>query len=116
MSSIDRLQPVAAAGLGFALSALIPKNLLMAAAAGTVIASADVSGGQSAAAVAVFTVMAACSVLVPVLGYLILGTRLDPTLATTKDWLMSNNAAVMSVLLFVFGANLLGDAIGILTA
>jgi hypothetical protein len=87
-----------------------------AAAAGTMVASADVSGGQSAAAVAIFTVMAACSVLIPVLGYLILGARLDPTLGNAKDWLISNNAAVMSVLLFVFGANLLGDAIGILTA
>jgi hypothetical protein len=64
------------------------------AAAGTVIASADVSGGQSAAAVAIFTVMAACSVLIPVLGYLILGARLDPTLGNAKDWLGNDLAGL----------------------
>jgi hypothetical protein len=52
----------------------------------------------------------------PTLGYLILGTPLDPTITNTKNMLMSNKSAVMSVLLFVFGANLLGDAIGSLTA
>ncbi len=104
----------AAFGLVLLLSALNPKNLLLAAAAGAVIGSADLSMGDSAVAIAVFTVVASLTIAIPVLGYLIAGERLQPTLDSTKDWLIGNNAAVMSVLFMVFGVIPVGDAIEIL--
>lgn len=116
MNTIDGLKPPAAFGLGFALSAINPKNLLLAVAAGATIASTDLTGGETAAAVAVFTLVAALSVVVPVVGYLVSGGRLDDTLDATKEWLIRNNQAVMAVLFIVFGVNLAGDAISILSA
>jgi cytosine/uracil/thiamine/allantoin permease len=73
------------------------------------------SSGETVGAVVVFTVFAAITVLVRVVGYLIAGKRLDPTLDTAKAWLIGNNTAVMAVLLVVFATSLLGDAIQILT-
>ena len=115
MAKIDELKPGAAFGLGFLLSALNPKNLLLAVAAGVSIGALPLSTGETVGAVAVFTVIAAISVLVPVIAYLIAGPRLDPTLDTAKGWLIGNNAAVMAVLFLVFGVSLFGDAIQILT-
>ena len=115
MAKIDELKPGAAFGLGFLLSALNPKNLLLAVAAGVSIGALPLSTGETVGAVVVFTLIAAISVMVPVLAYLIAGSRIDPTLDTAKGWLIGNNAAVMAVLFLVFGVSLFGDAIQILT-
>ena len=114
-AKIDELKPGAAFGLGFVLSALNPKNLLLAIAAGASIGALPLSTGETVGAVVVFTLIAAITVTVPVVGYLIVGKRLDPTLDHAKAWLIGNNTAVMAVLLVVFGVSLLGDAIQILT-
>jgi threonine/homoserine/homoserine lactone efflux protein len=114
MARIDQLRPRAAFGLGLLLSALNPKNLLLAVAAGASLGALPLSTGETVAAVTVFTVIAALTVAVPVLAYLIAGARLDPALDRTKAWLIENNTAVMAVLLLVFGVNLIGDALQIL--
>jgi threonine/homoserine/homoserine lactone efflux protein len=101
-----------AAGLGFVLSAVNPKNLLMCVAAGTAIGSGRLSGGEDVIAVAVFTVLAASTVAVPVLAYAVARDRLRGRLDELKDWLQAHNAAVMSVLLLVIGAVLVGKGIG----
>ena len=115
MAKIDELKPGAAFGLGFVLSALNPKNLLLAIAAGASIGALPLSTGETVGAVVVFTLIAAITVTVPVVAYLIAGKRLDPTLDHAKAWLIGNNTAVMAVLILVFGVSLLGDAIQILT-
>lgn len=115
MSRIDELRPVAAAGLGVALSAVNPKNLLLAAAAGASLGALSLSSGRTAGAVVAFTALATLTVTLPVLGYLVAGRRLAPALDRTKTWLIANNATVMAVLLVVFGVSLLGDALQILT-
>lgn len=115
MGRIDDLGPTGAFGLGFVLSAVNPKNLLLAAAAGASIGALGLSGGEATGAVGVFTLIAGISVMVPVVAYLVSGHRLDDTLDAAKAWLISNNAAVMAVLFVVFAAKLIGDAISILT-
>ena len=115
MAKIDELEPGASFGLGFLLSALNPKNLLLAVAAGASMGALPLSSGATVGAVVVFTVIAAITVTAPVVAYLIAGQRLDPTLDQAKAWLIGNNAAVMAVLVVVFGTSLLGDAVQILT-
>lgn len=114
MSRIDGLAPPAALGLGFVLSALNPKNLLLAVAAGAALGSLDLSGAATAGGIIVFTAIAAATVAVPVVGFLIAGDRLRDPLDRAKAWLIANNAAVMAVLFVVFGANLVGDGLQIL--
>ena len=58
-------------------------------------------------AVAVFTVIAASSVALPVLGYLVAGERLDEPLNRLKVWMEDNHSALMGVILVVIGAALL---------
>ena len=115
MAGIDQLRAPTAFGLSLLLSAVNPKNLVLAAAAGVSIGAADLAPGQTGLAVGVFTVLASLTIIVPTVGYLVAGQRVQPALTRAKDWLIGNNSTVTAVLFLVFAAILLGDALTILS-
>lgn len=112
MAAIDQFTAVKAGGLGLLLSAVNPKNLLMCVAAGTTIAGGDLSTGQAVGSASIFTVLAASTVAVPVIGYAIGRKRMAGPLESLHTWLTSHNAAVMATLLLVIGAVLIGKGLG----
>jgi threonine/homoserine/homoserine lactone efflux protein len=112
MSKIDSLKPGAAIGLGILLSALNPKNLLLIAGAAVTISQADLGSTDTVVAVGIFTLIGACTVVIPTLAYLFLGAKVQPALDGAKSWLSVHNAAVMTVLLLVIGATLFGKGLG----
>lgn len=114
MAAIDRFTAAKALGLGFVLSAINPKNLLMAVAAGVAIGSAGLDLGQIVVAISVFTVIAGCTVAAPVIAYAVAKDRLRAPLDSAKAWLQANNTTVMCVLFLVLGAVVLGKGIGAL--
>jgi threonine/homoserine/homoserine lactone efflux protein len=116
MGAIDTFTFGKALGLGVLLSAVNPKNLLMCLGAGTTIGAAHLSGGGEVVTVAVFTVLAASTVATPVIAYLTARDSMAGPLKTMREWLATNNATVMSVLLFVIGVVLIGKGIGALTS
>ena len=112
MQAIDKVTFPVAFGLGFLLSAINPKNLLMAAAAGVDIGSAGLDVGSIVLVIVVFTLIAASTVLVPVVGYLIAAEKLRGPLDALRVWLGKENAVIMAVLLLVIGVSLIGKGIG----
>jgi hypothetical protein len=116
MAAIDKFTAARAAALGFALAAVNPKNLLLIAAAAVAIAGAGLTTGQATAGFVVFVVIAASTVTVPVIAYLVAAERMRTPLDDLKVWLEHNNAAVMSVLLLVIGVAVLGKGIGGISA
>jgi threonine/homoserine/homoserine lactone efflux protein len=116
MSAIDSFNFGKALELGFLLSALNPKNLILCVGAGTTIGSAHLPGGQDAIAVVLFTALAGCSVAIPVIAYLAAQQKMAAPLDRLRTWLIQNNAAVMAVVLLVLGVALIGKGIGGLTA
>lgn len=112
MSAIDTMTLGKGAGLGFLLSAVNPKNLAMCAAAGTIIGAGGLSGGQNVLTVAIFTVLAALTVAVPVIGYAVAQDKMRGPLDRLKGWLEANNATVMAMLLLFLGVVLLGKGFG----
>ena len=111
LSTIESITPLKASGLGLLLSAVNPKNLLLIVAGGVAIAQAATGFGSNAGAIAVFVVVAASSVAVPVVLYRVLGQRAQETLDSMNRWLTANNAAVMAVLVLVIGVVLIGKGI-----
>ncbi|ONI63456.1 hypothetical protein ALI44B_01710 [Leifsonia sp. ALI-44-B] len=111
MSAIDSMTPARGLLLGFALSALNPKNLLMSVGAGVTIGGAALGAGESTVAIVVFTVIAACTVAVPVIGYLVASSRMAGPLEKLRAWLVHNNSTVMAVLLLVIGVVMVGKGI-----
>ena len=112
MAAIDTITPGRSFGLAFVLAAVNPKNLLMAAGAGVIIGTGNLTAGATALAVGVFVVIAASSVAIPVIAYLVASERMKAPLGALRAWLVHNNATVMAVLLLVIGVVMIGKGIG----
>ncbi|MFC4137445.1 MULTISPECIES: GAP family protein [unclassified Microbacterium] len=112
MKAIDTMNFGKAAGLALLLSAVNPKNLLLAVSAGVTIGSAGLAGGEQTAVIVIFVLLGASTVLIPVVGYLLAADRLRETLDKVREWLVQENAVIMAVLLLVIGVNLIGKGIG----
>ena len=112
MAGIDTMTAGRALGLGFLLAAVNPKNLLLGAAAGVAVGSAGLDAGAVVVVLVVFTVIAAASVALPVVAYLVASDRMAAPLERLRAWLVHNNATVMAVLLLVIGVVLIGKGIG----
>jgi threonine/homoserine/homoserine lactone efflux protein len=115
MAALDSFAAPKALGAGVLLSALNPKNLLLTVGAAAAIAQTGISSGKQAVALAVFVVIGTLGVAVPVGIFFALGHRSAGILERMRRWMSANNAAIMSVLLLVIGAKLIGDAITALT-
>mgnify|MGYP003482660793 FL=1 len=112
MQAIDKVTFIVAFGLGFLLSAVNPKNLIMAAGAGLGIGGAELSTGAVIGVIAIFTLIAASTVLVPVVGYLIAAEKLRGPLDALRGWLANENAVIMAILMLVMGVSMIGKGIG----
>ena len=114
MSSIDEFTAAKSFGIGVLLSAVNPKNLGLTIAAAVTIGGAGLSSGDEIVVMVVFVLIASLTVAAPVILNLILGSKAEHTLTEMKEWLVDNNATVMSVLFVVLGAKVLGAGISIL--
>jgi Protein of unknown function (DUF2910). len=112
MAAIDTMTAGRGFVLGFLLSAVNPKNLLMAASAGLIIGTAGLSVAEVTLAIVVFVLIAGCSVALPVVAYLLASKRMAAPLESLRVWLVHNNATVMAVLLLVIGVVVIGKGLG----
>ena len=83
------------------------KVFTMCAAAGVAIGTAALGRTGAWQAVLIFTALAASTVAIPALGYLLLGERLDAPLDRVKDWMERNHSALVAAILLVIGSALL---------
>lgn len=111
MSKIDELTTAKAAGAGFALSALNPKNVLLTVAAAVEIAERGLPAGEQAVVLVGFVLIASVGVLTPLVLTLALADRSHGLLDGLRGWMARYNAVIMSVLFLLIGAKLIGDAI-----
>jgi threonine/homoserine/homoserine lactone efflux protein len=111
MRTIDDFTTIRAAGAGFALTALNPKNVMLAVAAAAEIAEAGLSAGREIAVLAAFVVFASAGVISPLVVSLAIGDRSRPLLDGLRGWMARYSAVIMTVLFLLIGAKLIGDAI-----
>jgi threonine/homoserine/homoserine lactone efflux protein len=112
MRSIDAFSPAKALASGVLLSAVNPKNLLLTLAAAAAIAQTGISAGKQAVTLAVFVVLGTLGVGAPIALFFALGDRSRALLNRLRSWMAANNATIMTVLVLIFGAKLIGDGIG----
>ncbi|HST16732.1 MAG TPA: GAP family protein [Gaiellaceae bacterium] len=111
MRRIDDFTVARAGQVGFALSALNPKNILLTVAAAAEIAEHGLPASQQAVTMLVFVLLASAGVLTPLVLSLVLGERSREVLDGFRGWMARHNAAIMAALFLVIGAKLIGDAI-----
>jgi threonine/homoserine/homoserine lactone efflux protein len=111
MAAIDSFSPLKAGRAGIVLSAANPKTLLLTVAGVEAIAETGISTGEQTVAFVAFILIASIGVGAPVAISVSLGDRSRALLERLETWFVFNNAVIMSVLLLVIGAKLIGDAI-----
>ena len=116
MATFDDITAARAAGMGVLLSAVNPKNLVLVIAAAAAIADTGTAAGAQAAGLAVFVALAMLGVTVPLTMSLLLGVRADPILAGVREWMARESATIMTAILILIAAKLVGDAVTGLTA
>ena len=107
LTSMTSIGPPRALVTALVLVVVNPKVLFMCAAAGLAIGSAGLGTTGAWTANAVFTAVAASSVALPVLAYLVAGERLDEPLTRLKDWMEAQHATLVAVILVVIGVMVL---------
>jgi threonine/homoserine/homoserine lactone efflux protein len=107
MSALDSYTPRKAAGLGAALAAANPKNLVMALAAGAEIAALTTSTTAAAAGAGLFVLVGSIGVATPVIAHRLLGDRAPQVLGGWKSWLEANSTALGVGVLVVLGVMVL---------
>jgi threonine/homoserine/homoserine lactone efflux protein len=107
LNRLSRVTPIAAFALGAGLILVNPKVLLMNAAAGLVIGTAAWGLAGTWLAVVYYSALAASTVAVPTLAYVVAGDRVDRALKRLKDWMERQHAALMAGILLAVGLLLL---------
>jgi Sap, sulfolipid-1-addressing protein len=103
LRSFSRLTPVRAGVTGAVLAPLRPEVLILCAAAGLAIGTGGLNAAGGWICGAVFVVVSASTVAIPILGYVGAGEHLDDTLERLKVWMEENHGAMMAVILVVIG-------------
>jgi threonine/homoserine/homoserine lactone efflux protein len=111
MRTVDHFTAGRSLAIGAALSGINPKNLLLTVAAAAAVAQAGVSTGEEVVAMAVFVLVGTIGPGLPVAIYFAIGERATKLLDELKAWMGAHNAAIMTVLLLVLGAKLIGDGV-----
>ena len=88
-----------------------PKNLLLGAAAGAALGISAVAVGDAVIALTVYLLVAASTILLPVVGFVVAADRLERPLTRLRIWLERENAVIMGMVLLVLGVVVLARGI-----
>ena len=115
LAGIDRFNVLKAFALGLALAAINPKNLGLTVVAASTIAAADLTSADEISVFAIFLVVGCSTVAAPTVYFAVAGKRARSGLESLKTWLVAHSSIVMTVLLILIAAKLIGDGLGIVS-
>jgi hypothetical protein len=103
LTTFSRITPLSAATIGVVLVLINPKILLVTAAAGLSIGTAELTSTAATVAVAFYTTVAASTVAVPILAYVMAAERVDPQLERGRKWIERHQAGITAAILILIG-------------
>ena len=112
VKTLDTLRSPKAAGLGFVLVVLNPKNAVLVASGGLAIAAATPAPVAQALALIVFTVVSCMGIAAPLLLWLMLGDRVREPLNSIRGLLVRYDAQILTMVLAGLGLVLILNAAG----
>jgi len=111
LNRVGSFGPWTAFGVASALN-VRPKGLLLAIAAGLALSGDELSQGQTAVAIGIYTLIGASTVAVPIIVTQANPERMEPRLLSMKEWVERNNGAVTAVILLMIGVVIIGNGLG----
>ena len=97
--------------VAFAVAVLLdfrPKGLLLGIAAGLALHATSVEAGEAAVLVAIYTVIATSTVVIPIVASLLAPRQVEPKLLAARDWMTHNGRLLTSLMMFLIGVVILG--------
>jgi Sap, sulfolipid-1-addressing protein len=110
LSKVDSFGALVALAVAVVLN-FRPKGLLLGVAGGLALHAASVKPSQAVVLIAIYTVIASSTVVVPILGSLLAPQRMEPKLVAVRDWMAHNGRLLTSAMMFMIGVVILGAGI-----
>lgn len=110
---VDKMSVAFAFGIGAFLAMVNAKNTPLGISVGVEMAQAGLDTGEVVSSLIVYALIAASTVIIPVLAVLLLGDRVKPLLDEIREWLIANSNVIMAVLFLVLGAKMLGSGLAL---
>jgi hypothetical protein len=107
MNGIGSLGSLPVFGIGLALN-LRPKAVLLVAAAGLAISSASAPFAENLVLVVLYTAVATCTVVVPIVVTILSPQRMEPRLLAAKEWIAAHSTAVSATIEILIGGFVIG--------
>lgn len=107
LSAVGSLKAPAALGVGFALT-LRPKGLLLTIAAAVSVRGNQLTWGEAAIAIAIYTALSASSVAGPVFASRLRPERTRRQLEAARSWLATHSRIVSFVVMLLIGTVVIG--------
>ncbi|MFT4199298.1 GAP family protein [Gordonia sp. (in: high G+C Gram-positive bacteria)] len=108
LTLVNGMGPAKCAGLGLVLSALNPKEVVVTIAAAYTLARTSLSSAELVVPAAVFVLLASALVIAPLVAFSLHPDRSTKALESAKQRLIANNALIMTIVLAISGAIILG--------
>lgn len=111
MTSVETVGAPKALILGFGLSGVNPKNLVLALTAAASVAEAGLDVAQGAIAVMAFVLLGSLTVIGPVAFHLVAPARARRPMVAIREFMTDNSAVISMAILLLLGGTLLGDGL-----
>lgn len=112
MKAIDGMSPLMAFVIAFGLVTINAKNTVIDIAAGVQIGQNTSNLIDALIVLSIYAFVASISILVPVIGFFILGNKLNSKLEDLKSWFLYHNASILFVLFLILGLSMISKAFG----
>jgi hypothetical protein len=110
LDGIGSLGTLPVFGIGLALN-IRPKAILLVAAGGLAISRANLPFAENLVLVVLYTAIATCTVVVPIVVTILFPRRMEPRLLSAKGWIAAHSTAVGATMLIVIGGFVIGVGI-----
>jgi Sap, sulfolipid-1-addressing protein len=107
LTAVDSFSGPVSFAVGVVLN-VRPKGLLLGVTAGLALHAASVNSAQSAALVAIYTLIATSTVVIPIIASFLAPKKVQPKLISARDWIGSNGRVLTSAMLFMIGVVIFG--------
>jgi hypothetical protein len=107
LTAVDSFSGPVSFAVGVVLN-IRPKGLLLGVTAGLALHAASVNSAQSAALVAIYTLIATSTVVIPIIASFLAPKKVQPKLISARDWIGSNGRVLTSAMLFMIGVVIFG--------
>jgi hypothetical protein len=100
--------------VSFAVAVLLnfrPKGLLLGIAAGLALHATSVDVGEALLLIAIYTVIATSTVVVPIVASFVAPRQVEPKLIAARDWMAHNGRLLTSLMMLMIGVVILGYGI-----